>query len=78
MKLKLDNDESPKKLSGCMSRIISKYQTKLNEGKKVAIIYNWGGKQYADVILQESTFILVDENYNPTAMELIKVMSKKF
>ena len=45
MKLKLDNGESPKKLSGCMARIISKYQTKLNEGQKVAIIHKWGGKQ---------------------------------
>ncbi len=78
IKMKLDDVESPKKLGGCMAKIVNKYQTKLDEGQKVAIIHKCGGKQYADVILQESTRVLADENWNPTAMELIKTMTKKF
>ncbi len=52
MKLKLDDGKSLKKLGGHITRIINKYQTKLDKGQKVAIIHKCDQKQYADIIIQ--------------------------
>ncbi len=78
MKLELDYEEIPKKLGGCMTMIINKYRTKMDEGQQVLIVPKCGGEQNADIILQESTHVLADENRNLTMMELVKAMTKKF
>ncbi len=37
--------KAPKNLGGCMTRIVNKYQTKSDEGQKVATIHKRGVKQ---------------------------------
>ena len=55
--LKLDKRENPKKLGDRIAQIMNKYWNKIDENQKFAVIGKCGGKQYADIILQELTSI---------------------
>ena len=70
MALKLDATENPKKLSGCIAKIMNKYRTKVDESQKVAVVVKCGGKQYSDAILQETSRIKAEKNQAVTANEL--------
>ena len=78
MKLNLGSNENPKKLGGRMARIMNKYRNKIDENQKVAVVMKCAGKQYADVILQESAKIKREKSRAATANELIKAMTLKF
>ena len=74
----LSPNENPRAINKQIARVVMKYEFKLTDARKVAIIKRCGMKYYSSVITTGTTAIKLAKGRNPYAFELMDMMVSDF